>query len=785
MDRTAFINEVKEYARRKAVTLNDMFSDYDPKGLGTITLHQFRRILSQLNVWVNEARLNNLIQSYVDEGLFRYKEFFDTSNTSSSKPTLTENELMEFALSFSTQGIPALDWFQQFDPYHIGRISIQNFIRAVLCRKELAQKVISAYKFPGKDEIDYITLSRDIAKNNSQRNSGQLSSENLHLSQSLKSVQLPPFFPSLCECIRSSGLDPKVQFLAHDRYHHQRIPPQLFLQELPPLGIRLSPNQTTEILKAFSVGNEIDYIAFCNEVSKYLAENEPAQAKPSELVDVNSVLNTIANDLRYRPTTLIENMQYFDQNQTGIIPIFRFERAFTTANYSVTKRELTALVNEFKVDNNNVNYRKFAERVQPAAPVASIDNIMQRLKSFLQSRYIQLEPVLLRLDRDNSGCSTIEDLFFALRSISFDITEREQQRLRSELGQHPINIKDFCSKIDPQIEPRQRLSRSLGSRQVGNDSTNSNATPSVFAKTPYAPKPQREPPQQEVTEAISRVIGLANKCNVDLYQQFRQIDNLRQGTLLTTRFRAILSSIGTHPSDIQRLIQTYSNDDYHETVKYVDFYNDLREIQRNSQPINTGLTISDESKAIMVSIKAEMETNSMSVDNFFNRYDTTNTYRVPKSRVAGILYSIGLKNLTQNQIQHFIDDFGDQRLNEMFNYKKLIDMLDEMTISTQELQAIKLNTSDSIKNKEIASLINSIRERLYSRRRRPMNIFSGCDRNGISSREFRSRINESGIVLTEADMQKLLRTYKCNYNGDVDWFTFCQNVDSSKTVQLE
>ena len=158
MDRIAFINEVKEHARRKAVTIQEMLSDNDPKGFGAIKIHQFQRILSQLSYWIEESRLTSLIKPYCDRDFFYYTEFFDVSKSNTTKVTLSDEEMYEFGQGFVTQGMPCFDWFQQYDPYHIGRISTYNFMRAAFCRRQLAEKVSIAYKFPGKDEIDYLSF---------------------------------------------------------------------------------------------------------------------------------------------------------------------------------------------------------------------------------------------------------------------------------------------------------------------------------------------------------------------------------------------------------------------------------------------------------------------------------------------------------------------------------------------------------------------------------------------------------------------------------------------------
>ncbi|OHT13437.1 hypothetical protein TRFO_16425 [Tritrichomonas foetus] len=782
-----FINSLKEHARRKAVSINDLFDDYDPKQIGKVTHHQFHQILSALAMWIDESKLNALIQPYSDGNIFNYKEFLSVEKNTSLKPSLTIEELKEFGQSFLKQRIPVIDYFQQFDPYHIGRISINNFLRASMCRPELTQKVIQVYKFPMVDEVDYLTLSNDISNILKQVQNEIASGQSLssvlsstsktHNNSSNLSIKDLPFFSQVCESIRASGLNLKNQFITYDRYRHNKVSQHQFSTILQQIGIKLSPHQITQLVDHFSDevdSNYINYALFCQEVQQYLTENKPKESHPFELVNLKVLLSNIAFDLRNRHSSLIDTMKYFDPHNTGTIPIIRFARAFTTSNLNLTPHEIKALENEFRVDDTNIDYQRFIENVLPLSPHSNIDAILERLKIHLSNQYLTFEPYLRRADRSNTGLVTLADTLSAFRNVSFDINDQEHQLLKNEYGlSHipTIQISEFCAKVDTKRNAPQQTEK-----------TPENNIPVVFTRSSYTSKPIRTSPPEEILLILHHIWSLSEQTKVDIYQQLRQIDYLKQGTILNTRFRNILMSIGTKEAEVKSLIEFYSEGP--DIINYNNFYTDMKK-EISSNPQTQESRVSNDTQQILIAIKGKMESMAMSVDSFFNKYDTTNSYRVLKSRVPGILHSIGINQPNQSQLQNFIHDFGDQRLQEMFNYKKLIDILDEMKISNEELASLKLDTTTAQCDKEIASLINSIRERLISRRKSPAMVFNGCNPMGISSREFRERISESGLFFMEADMQKLLRLYRCNYNGDVDWVTFCRNVESSKTVQME
>ncbi|OHT16956.1 hypothetical protein TRFO_41436 [Tritrichomonas foetus] len=173
-------------------------------------------------------------------------------------------------------------------------------------------------------------------------------------------------------------------------------------------------------------------------------------------------------------------------------------------------------------------------------------------------------------------------------------------------------------------------------------------------------------------------------------------------------------------------------------------------------------------------------------EDLFVRYDSLKCGTVLKTRLASILESLGFR-LTPVEEQCLNEDFQDSRLPEMFNYRKFCQQLNEMQLTVQDLSQIRTKPINAnVQDREVATLVNSIRERIQERRKRVREPFSDFQPGaGIPSSDFRRALNSFGLVIKENDILKILKYYRFNRQGDVDWDSFCNDVETSKTVQFQ
>ena len=51
-----FVQEITEKARRKGGNIHDMLAEYDPKGTGIISFTNFRKVLANINCYVDDDK---------------------------------------------------------------------------------------------------------------------------------------------------------------------------------------------------------------------------------------------------------------------------------------------------------------------------------------------------------------------------------------------------------------------------------------------------------------------------------------------------------------------------------------------------------------------------------------------------------------------------------------------------------------------------------------------------------------------------------------------------------
>jgi hypothetical protein len=138
--------------------------------------------------------------------------------------------------------------------------------------------------------------------------------------------------------------------------------------------------------------------------------------------------------------------------------------------------------------------------------------------------------------------------------------------------------------------------------------------------------------------------------------------------------------------------------------------------------------------------------------------------------------------VSTEQIASLCDDFTDPKLPEYVGYKGIVDYIDSLQVTDDELRSVEVSTSSATVDRDVASMLNTFREQLIARHRASVDGFKGCPEGPIAPQRFRDGLLTLGLYLKEADLQKLLRKYRCNMRADVDWRAFCRDIESIKIL---
>jgi hypothetical protein len=227
--RPAVINEMKACARRKGISAEDAFRDYDVKGTGTVTYANFRRVLSNLNFWSDEPKLSSATADFIRDGLFHYCDFLSGPAAPTGR-TIPDRVLIQFGLSLRACGMTVREWYSQHDPLKTGRITTSKFLRATTGDPSVTRQIAAAYRFLNADEVDYFKLGNEVDALIAQRTTPTVSTP-----------FLPLFFQKVVDVFVRGGVDPTGSLVLVDRYKRNRITAEQFSYELGQFGVTLSP----------------------------------------------------------------------------------------------------------------------------------------------------------------------------------------------------------------------------------------------------------------------------------------------------------------------------------------------------------------------------------------------------------------------------------------------------------------------------------------------------------------------------------------------------------------
>lgn len=779
-DRLAFISEFKVAARRKGTTPEELFSDHDKDMLGIVKYSIFRKILSAVNMWVREDRLERLTKPYIQEDNFNYAEFMktDADLTNSERNLARDDDVAAFGRYLSSRSIYLQDTLEERDRYHFGHVSDSDFYRC-FGSTPLTRRIVSMFN-NGNNEVEYLRLANEIKRVQKERNTGSFRTSTPEIKN------IPLFFSQVAYDINAQGVDPLSTFISLDKFKRGYLPKATFLSAVQSFNVRINANQLCQLVDAFSdKDGNVPYREFCDEVAKSIAAAPPSTRSTfSTKGDINTTLSYLRELEKNRHSQIGEQLKVLDPRNTGLIQSAKFFKALAIEHFNLGPTDQEVLEQTFTDGNGNIRYLDFLNSILPQTTqlVPTANQIIERLKNYLKNRNIQLRPRLARIDRNHSGKIIIQELSQALHSISFDITRKEWLQLSSSLGSSPHSLFDynsFCDEIDPPT-PEPQTSQQLQEQQEQEELRNSSRRAEI-----------RPTPPDSIIGILVSILRQANRNHIDVYEELRSRDTLRRGLVPNSQFQSLLFRI--HPSlrpvDVAQLTEFYQGQPMYTNYENMckDIHDYAEDALKTSQQmeLTTSTGPSPETINVLRRLKIQIDMARMEPEELFLNYDSANTGFIPRSRLNSVFCSINL-SVTNSELQSVEEDFKDKRRPELVNYKRITSAVRGIRLSPMDLSSIRIpSQSDKGPIREVAVLVNSIRERIQERHKRVRDAFCDCiSGQPCSARDFRAAISSFGLIIREVDLLKLLKYYRVTRQGDVNWEQFCLDIETSKTVEM-
>ncbi|KAH0792907.1 EF hand family protein [Histomonas meleagridis] len=692
---------------------------------------------------------------YIKGNTFFYADFIKDAEEASRKGSsskLNESQLREFGLPLRDRGVDLIDYLRQFDRQRNGSVPASIFLREI-SSTPLGQLVCKAYTNPVSGYVEYVRLANDVKRVLDAKYSGA----------PIDPYKIQEMINQIAKAVKSQGEDLFQLFQSIDRYKKRRIQPSEFVRIINSLNVSISPEGMVELADAFTENALFDYVTFNDEVQRAISilnKKTPSQAPVK--IDIDSVLLKLSKEIQSRHSNILPQFEQFDVNRNGLIPAQRFMRVLYMNNFSLDQSEIRSIEEEFNDGKGNVDYLTFLNFVMPqASPKVQVEDILIRLQDHLNGHQIQIKPKLLRFDKNRTGKIQFSQLLSVLRDVEFDLNNNEQAVLKQTFARgsdEMVNIDDFTELVDPIIEP---------------------------------PKPKQIIPRKEyvepatiVLDIITKIASLIQKQGINLIDEFKGYDTRHTNTVTKTIFTDILLSLPLSLTDdeILSLTRFYSNSENSE-INYQNFCQDINEFGfkriKQSDPLPSTPSESPLNN-ILKTLKLAFYSKNISPDTIFIPYDTNGNGTIPTSRLMPILSGFGL-HLSESEINLLVDNFTDHRITEKFRYKRLCSKLNEIEISQNDLKQTQ-KVEKVTTNSDVLRITSQLREKLLARHKRVETPFRGMKSESIPARDFRRCVESFGLIISESDMQKLLREYKVNFNGDIDWKRFCYDVEMNKIV---
>lgn len=773
------MSEIRAQTKRIGYSIEDVFGDIDVKETGKITFLQFRKAISNLNIWIDDQSFTAIAKKFSHEqGYFDYKEFLDEYNEDGLILTSKiDTEIVgKFGSDLATRGISLIDVLSPFDKHNSGLVSAL-VLKSNISSKYM-DKIIEMYTLQPNNEIRYIDLQNQINKLTEMKETTKKELTASITIESLKESKKIPddLIPKMAKSMKIMGIDANSIFPMCDKYKQGTIPKELFIQEAVNFGLSLLPQEIFDIADAFSnEENRFDYVSFIeiinneqeeaeqNIQTQRAKEIENAKQKVPSVEETCNKIQEIASNRRAQIRGFYEN---FDPFMTGKIGKKIFKKILSFEGYPVSQAELDQLADEYETDDGKIDYNKFADRIEkkPKPITEDLEKITTLLRDHLEHKQIDIKPMCLKYDKTNEGIILFEQFLTIMRDVQFHFDNKEQSLLKIKFAEKDgtINIEKLLDAVNPVIVPPKEEEEQL----------------------PLATQTREEPTEEE-KEALARMAAIIDKNNVDIRNECKTMSSNNFGTMKASQFNSVMLRIGDVPKeDIEIFLKRYEGKAPYE-INFADFATDVENYGESTLKLNPSLNstiipvkeVSEEVIAIMKMIKAQLSTKGISVVDLFIPYDNRKLGVIPKSR-AKYIFEVEKLNASSEQIEKLLETYEDQRAPTSCEYKRMCIDIENQTVTNDDLASFKIE-SLTMDNK-LANVLSIVKEKLYSRRKRPEDIFKGITEPLISSSQFRTLCSEIGLVLREQEMQTIFKYCRTNMRGDIDWKSFCKQVDEMK-----
>jgi Ca2+-binding EF-hand superfamily protein len=561
---------------------------------------------------------------------------------------------------------------------------------------------------------------------------------------------LPPFFDNFVRCVAARSINIEDAFSFADRYRRGLIPIQSFLSVLSSWGLDLTPGQLQTLAQPFMVNNQINYLFFIRTVRNVQEsfDSQPClSTQDIEASDLDSILLEIKSRIAARHVQLRDQLEL--AGDRGQLSRAKFYKVLNVCGFSFLPADIKALDDAFLQRDDIIDIDSFLARVSPIPALPDTSEVLSRLRKHLFQRKLSIARSFSTFDREQSGIVSVAQLIAAFNSVDFHPSTNELSAVCQQFGNgRTVRYQDLCAIVEP--PPR---------------------TP------PSSPIPTSPPTSSHF---LNKVADAVARYNTDLRAECGRLDVSHSGVLSTTLMKGVLEDlqlrVGTN--EVINALRRYCAPG-EEMVAYGAFCDEIDRLRPPSTP--PPVRENPELERALRLFAAALGCRRINCDELFRTYDSGHNGSIPAEGLKPALKAIS-PYLSEDVVTRIDKEFRDRRHPERFSWRMLAAALAKVSPTNEDIVAVsEVRRQTSGENDGVEQLVNALRGKLRARRKTAYDLFVRIVDDEISTELFRQRIEAAGIVLTEAEFAKLVRTYSGTGRG-IYWQVFCSDVDAAQLM---
>ena len=801
---------IKRELSVKGTTLEDVLHEIDRGHTGFVPIDAVNRAFANYNIRVSFQDFQDLM-SYFSDGrtvncrlLLASLRSLQTTNSdfrASSPRKKPENALSQLAKYLVVRQVPLRELLRPFDRTGSGKISVNDFCRAVDAATN-GREIVAAYCDDDSQLINYLDVERDLMEISEEKKAQQ-------------NVLHPPVVDTVINQLAARNVPIRQIFERFDREKRgivlHRALPDIFDRA----GLRLNANDIKELIgfycKQYHNPNQFAYEALCRCVEDKIYDRMDDQKtafrnQNGELVDTNQVIERLREIFFGRRVNVAELFPYA---QNGKCPRFKF---IASLNNSIQRQlsgdELNSIADRFDIGNGEIDLQSFLQFFNfnrnnagfnmnstyvsgyggnyggQRIPSVNVDAVLEYVKKSLSARRVCLQKQCELYDHRRSGTIATAQLMAAFQTCAIQFAGGEFEAICNRFSVDE-GIIDYIS-LSNVVDDKSLYNPVHYNRHYLDELNNSGP----FQKLPLEDKPPRQALKQappNVMKAVAKIAIITRNLEIFLRDEFSSRDRTKRGYVTHDDFTKVIGMCNFKFSqfEIAEILNYYM--DHEGKFDYLSFCQDVERC--NADNYARGRYVGDgesvlgnlseetpEFKAAILKYRALLASKMITTDDIFRKADPNGTGHIPVENLASTLNFSNI-GMSKNEMDQLIKYFSDPIIEGRFLYRKLDARAMKEKVNISEIREL-LNPEYAMEEeiRQLHSVLTEIREKLHARRKNAYMLYSKLPPT-IPPQQFSDILLDSGIILEKPQIVALIKKYT---NGDMRnfvWQSFCDDCE--------